>query len=863
MSIVGEWHFTSVDGIHEQTGNFGPLKLEGFAGLTSRGLALGDGSWARAPYLSGDSLREKTLVVWVRMIETAPRQGGSVISLASTDERLCYEPFDGLAFGDTGDYAWLVASNHNQRGHPVLQAPHGDWRQASTTAEKDRWGRLVKIAVTWRDLGDHTEVSVYRQSIQEHQEPGELICLQQYQTRPLVDHHPGQAQVIFGPRFFARSPEGLQPVGHVTCIVAAAQLHNAALDEAELAALAPPLVREPAAPAETFALIIGVQDYLFLDDSTGTALGHSNLQGTLNDVRSYAMLTRLMGVPAGNIRVLTGPKLGPNDFASIVMGRQRPVDMNMVEASFGYATGNGIREGLGWLGAQLRAHPDAQGLVFYAGHSITTTAGHPAFAPLDTRVGAPTAAPEMSATAWCRMSGMVRRLSALIGSQSPAAILSAFHGCFASDGQASVASIAASITHHGADLGSEQTRALLRDLIEVAGTAGAGQEGQDAGWVLCDTFNRVRDTDRLDEDRISTALSGDPLSSDGEYTGLVSMVYAMNTALYPLPRDRAVTFVLETCLPEQSDRDIQACYEGQTLPVAHSNVSVIASCSMGQSSYAGVFDNRWHGAFSWAMTSALSQWDVVVSNAGRYFQQDYQQLLKTVGLLLQTLGFSEQTPTMWSEDWQRQWPVFGRGEWKEQTEATGMLRRVKVKEEIDPGTIGNIYKIETLGGGTDLGFLIVTPILSQPLSTNRGSYGSKSDTWTEGIPTGQFQLVQPDTVPSTGIGLVDWINANLPVAPGPSCKVFTSADFEPPLGSGLIGAHMAVRRAGQSGPPLALVKIDGASELKWYKTEQNVNKLKFITNPKKCVLNLGEVIQFTTGIANPDISNLYWVVDNT
>ena len=158
MPLIGNWHFTAPDGAHERRGNFDDLVLEGFAGLSSRGLELGFGSWARATYTGSQVLREKTIVMWVRMTKVDdPRQGGSVMSVAQVNHN--NEPFDGLAFGDTGDYAWLAASSWNERTQP-------DWASVGQEDAAGSWGKLVKMAVTYRDLGGgRAEMSIYRQPI--------------------------------------------------------------------------------------------------------------------------------------------------------------------------------------------------------------------------------------------------------------------------------------------------------------------------------------------------------------------------------------------------------------------------------------------------------------------------------------------------------------------------------------------------------------------------------------------------------------------------------------------------------------------------------------------------------------------------
>ena len=97
MAKVGEWHFTAVDGQRDRRGNFGDIELEGFAGLSYRGLELGFGSWARAVYADGPVLHEKTIVCWVRMAKSEnTRPGGSVMSVAIDNPNGLHEPFDGL-----------------------------------------------------------------------------------------------------------------------------------------------------------------------------------------------------------------------------------------------------------------------------------------------------------------------------------------------------------------------------------------------------------------------------------------------------------------------------------------------------------------------------------------------------------------------------------------------------------------------------------------------------------------------------------------------------------------------------------------------------------------------------------------------
>lgn len=793
MALIGDWHFTAADGARDRCGNFDDLDLRGFAGLTPRGLELGWGSWARAAYRDGPALREKTLVVWVRLAKTEDeRPGGSVMTLSASNPDA--EPFDGLAFGDLGDCAWLVASDYNRRTR--LEA-------VGQEDEARSWGKLVKLAVTWRDAGQGAaEVRLVRQPIGARQRPGELVALQRYTEGQLADFAAGSSEVSFGPRY----RRGGEPIGYVTGCVVAAQVHDEVLSDKAIARLRPPLVRsaegaagiDEAVAAETFALIVGVQDYSFLDASARRELGHSDLRGTLGCVRSYASLARLMGIPAENIRVLTGPKVGPNDFESVVMGRQVPVDMNMVDARFGHATEAGLREGLAWLAAQLRARPDSQGMVFLAGHSVTTTAGHLAFAPLDTRLRpvADTAAADRVADdeAWWRhleAGGLLRRLAQALGNGDPGTVQAAFADCFGEQGEVSPASISAAVAAHGGQLASAETREALRDLVQLAG-----------GRFAQRSFDYVR-AQELDLAGVREALQGDPLAADAQLEGLVSFQHLMATGLVSLPEDRAVTFVLETCLPEGPGRTLRQHYRTNGLPLAHGNIVALASCSLGQSSYAGVFDNRWHGAFTWALTSLLSQWDVEVTNVGRYFRQDYARLLTLTTRVLRTFGFAEQEPFMWSQPWAREWPVFGRGELEEQIERVGVLERVKVREEISPGETGHIWVIgdTATGSYTTLGFLISVAGTDPQRTIDGVTLQTNRDYWFwsgTAFPESTFFLRRPATTPS-GNTLAAWIDSN--VSGSFNNKItFLQGQFQAPQGPpppGPSGAGHSVRKGGQ------------------------------------------------------------------
>jgi hypothetical protein len=331
-------------------------------------------------------------------------------------------------------------------------------------------------------------------------------------------------------------------------------------------------------------------------------------------------------------------------------------------------------------------------------------------------------------------------------------------------------------------------------------------------WACVDQLFRQAEQAGFDEAAVRRLLTEDPFATDAEYTGLISYTHALDTALQPLPAGRALTVVLETCLAQSQARPMGAAY-AKGLLRARGEVAVIAGCEVGQSSYAGVFDNRWHGAFTWALTTLLSQWDVVVTNAGRSFERDYTHLLTQAGALMRAVGFTEQVPTMWSEPATLGCRVFGRLEWDEQIDTVEVLRRVKVREEIDAGTDGHIFQITDANGAK--GFLVVT---KDQISANGYTWNASTEYWAwsysqSGLPSSSFALKRPPTAPSQGTDLAAWITAN-DVRQTTNTRSSSSVTF--PTASARNGAsfsncHRARRSWDSPGQYLAVLRTSNGS----------------------------------------------------
>jgi hypothetical protein len=518
----------------------------------------------------------------------------------------------------------------------------------------------------------------------------------------------------------------------------------------------------------TFALIIGIDSYSLLDHSLGAARGHSDLRGARNDVHSMAMLVRMMEVPSKNIRVLSDPLMSPNDFASVAMGRSPLQPMDMIDADFRGASRQEILDGLAWLSAQVRAHDDAQGIIYFSGHSVLTASGHPCLCPADVQVGAGEASsidtthPDVIGWYLWHTLGL-KPLARLLGTRDAGRI----------------AELAAHLDAQPDRLddpreGLREAAALLGIKLSEADLTGFIQNLSNVGegTAPVESDDRVRDwlklLKQLSASTIDLLLSGDPLAADAGVDNLISFNRAFFSELRDTPEDRNVHIILDTCMQGTP----HSYYSGTGIPLAHGGMVMMSSCLPGQSSERAVFDNRWHGAFTWGLVSLLSQTPVFIAEEGRSFTTTYEKFNANLQRLLKMFGF-EQNSGVWAQPAQQQWRVFGTtaGKWRKRS----LIPPVRVEEEIDAGTTGSIYQINDLSGGR-LGFLI------RPQHTYQ-SWQAGQEYWVwDGVkfPSG-FKLVRPAGSASTFEGWIDAIN---PQFGGPGMVAYSSQVFSsgsPPI----------------------------------------------------------------------------------
>lgn len=587
----------------------------------------------------------------------------------------------------------------------------------------------------------------------------------------------------------------------------------------------------------TFALLIGINDYSALDRSLGRALGSSDLQGAVNDLRSMAMLTRMMDVPAANIRVLSAPRVDPNTFASVAIGRSPAMNMNMADAATHFATRAEMLAGLRWLAEQLTSNPGAQGIIYYSGHSVVTEQGHLCFVPQDAYRGPPPTADDGALTADHVVSAYLLRglvasaLAALLGGEHRVAaawsVLAAHRGMSVKERvEAAVSAAGLPVVAAEVDRFRATVGAMLCDPALPPG---------DAQTAI--TLDAVEAWGGLTAEIVASTLHGDPFAEGSELRNLISFNRAFVGIFRDVPQSCAVTAVLETCLKAPAGGKMHPHYVSAGIPFAVGGQVLLGSCRLGQPSNLAVFDNHWHGAFTWAMVSVLSQRTVLVSRQGRSFDLSNGALCARIGRLLEQLGFDDQVPALWSQDAQARWPVFGRPGWRR----LGEIPPVRVKEEIDAGSGGHVFELKVVGGSAHVGWLVCT---TYAFDANDLSWAAGKDYWIwDGVetvmPPVSFRLV-PALQGKVDDPIEELVDANDVPRPAEKTRVYSSASFQ---GSGTSDVTLSGFYRVKKGTQVLGTVVKSSNQLSWRRCQSGPTKLVF-TDAANRKMASGEEILF-------------------
>ncbi|NIP97361.1 MAG: hypothetical protein GWO24_29560, partial [Akkermansiaceae bacterium] len=132
--LVGHWTFEAEAELVDLTGNWGELELRG-ATVADGHLNLGSNEWALAQSYTGPTIREKTLVTWLRMEDLNVRNGAPLAIDHPTSDR-----FDAIVFAERQPLRWMPGSSGFQRTQDVMSFD-----------ETELEPELVQVAITYAD----------------------------------------------------------------------------------------------------------------------------------------------------------------------------------------------------------------------------------------------------------------------------------------------------------------------------------------------------------------------------------------------------------------------------------------------------------------------------------------------------------------------------------------------------------------------------------------------------------------------------------------------------------------------------------------------------------------------------------------
>jgi len=224
-ALVGQWTFEN-GSLADSTGNFPALALMGNASIINGQLDVnGSGTtatgWAvtSGGSYGGPAITNKTLVSWVTLqgLETVA-DAGSAITL----DRVSIDQFDGIIFGERQFDRWMNGSSFFNRTQDFIPG-----------FEETTIGTLIQMAISYEDLGGgNLRVTGYRNGVQ----------IGQYVTPNASSWATGDAEVFFGLR---HGSTGGGP-GALDALIAEGRIYNEVLSQAQIAALVPVHVPEPA-----------------------------------------------------------------------------------------------------------------------------------------------------------------------------------------------------------------------------------------------------------------------------------------------------------------------------------------------------------------------------------------------------------------------------------------------------------------------------------------------------------------------------------------------------------------------------------------------------------------------------------------
>ena len=208
--LVGQWTFEPGEELIDQTGNWGEIELQG-AKVADGHLDLGVEEWALAQSYTGPTIREKTLVVWLRLRDLDVVRGAPLAIDHPEQDR-----FDAIVYAERQPLRWMAGSSNFQRTRDVM-----DFDETVLDPEP------VQIAITYADAdeNDSPEITLFRNGEE----------LGSYEQGPIVEWegNADDAAALFGPRALINGTAH----GWIDALIDEARIYNQALTAAQIAKL--------------------------------------------------------------------------------------------------------------------------------------------------------------------------------------------------------------------------------------------------------------------------------------------------------------------------------------------------------------------------------------------------------------------------------------------------------------------------------------------------------------------------------------------------------------------------------------------------------------------------------------------------
>ncbi len=334
----------------------------------------------------------------------------------------------------------------------------------------------------------------------------------------------------------------------------------------------------------TYVLIVGVDCYPDVPHRAGQFAAENQLPGTLNNVRDMIRSIGTMDIPAENFRVLTGQGPDWKGLPRIARGRGDFATVALPEHVLHGATREDIQIGLQWLRAQLEAHPGAQGIIYYSGHSAVTAAGHPCLVPTDARPRRAAQAGSASGMGvdeyqdWSRllwaMSATWRDVDAALGvvdgwllADRDVARLVALVTALGEDAAGQAAGPRAWLQRHLSVLQVCVREAGIAQFLPAWPDANDQRYGGLASKMLAAVVPWRAEVEAAGGEwrsavssRLAMILQSDPFAEDDELDGLLSFPRAFYDPFVGLPETSRVHIVAESCLKPRDGGFIHPYY---------------------------------------------------------------------------------------------------------------------------------------------------------------------------------------------------------------------------------------------------------------------------------------------------------------